>query len=66
MTDVAKCSKCGKSLDETCENASCITCGEPLPEGIRGKTGRWRRLALRAQSSPKIARASNRSTSSAA
>ena len=31
MAEVAKCPKCGKSIDETYEDTWCIKCGERLP-----------------------------------
>jgi threonine synthase len=37
MSEVAKCSKCGKSFDETYENAWCTKCGEPLPESTQAR-----------------------------
>jgi hypothetical protein len=49
MAEVAKCPKCGKSIDETHENSWCTECGEPLPEGIKSLLPKL--VALRAASS---------------
>jgi len=37
MADVVICPKCGRSLGEKYEPASCLQCGEHLPEDIKGR-----------------------------
>jgi hypothetical protein len=35
MSEVARCPKCGKSIDKTHEYAWCFSCGKQLPEEIK-------------------------------
>jgi uncharacterized membrane protein len=58
MAELAKCPKCGTSLDETYERASCGTCGASLPEGIRDSLPRL--SAWVAPVAPSAAATSNR------
>ena len=37
MAEVAKCPKCGTSIDDTHENSWCTRCGEPLPVEIKSR-----------------------------
>jgi len=58
MAEVVQCPKCGKSLDDTYEPASCIQCGEPLPEDIKGRLPRP--VALAPASAPRASAISKR------
>lgn len=37
MAEVAKCPKCGKSIDEAYNNTWCTKCGDPLPDDIKSR-----------------------------
>jgi uncharacterized membrane protein len=58
MTDVVKCPKCGKSLDDTYEHTSCVQSQEPLPEDIKGRLPG--QAALAPASAPSATATSNR------
>lgn len=57
MSEVAKCPKCGKSIDETHENSWCTNCGEPLPSAIKALLPKLAELAAASAATSKSAQA---------